>query len=131
MTILVGYLDTDAGHAALDRAIIEANTANAKLVVVNGSREAIRSDAHRLDTSELDALGTKLLAAGIDADIRHPQSEEDTAEQILAIAEEEKVDLVVIGIRRRTPIAKFFLGSTAQKVILDAPCPVLCVKADA
>ena len=37
-------------------------------------------------------------------------------------------DLVVVGVRRRTPVGKMLLGSVAQRVILDARCPVVSVK---
>jgi nucleotide-binding universal stress UspA family protein len=44
------------------------------------------------------------------------------------VAREQGSDLVVIGIRRRTPTGKLILGSQAQRILLDAPCPVLAVK---
>ena len=46
---------------------------------------------------------------------------------LAAIADAE---LIVIGMRHRTAVGKFLMGSTAQRILLDAPCPVLAVKAD-
>ena len=52
------------------------------------------------------------------------------AEAILEIAEETGADLIVVGIKRRSAVAKAVLGSTAQRVIVGATCPVLAVRAD-
>ena len=53
------------------------------------------------------------------------------AQSLLArAAAEVGAQLVVLGTRKRTPVGKFLLGSTVQKVIIDAVCPVLCVKAE-
>jgi len=47
---------------------------------------------------------------------------------VLIAARDCSADLVVVGVRHRTPVGKLLLGSVAQRVILDAPCPVLAVK---
>ncbi len=54
---------------------------------------------------------------------------QDPAEDLIAVAEEVDADLIVIGLRRRTPVGKLIMGSNAQQVLLDAGCPVLAVKA--
>jgi len=53
----------------------------------------------------------------------------DAADEVLQAAEDARADLVVIGLRHRSPVGKLLLGSTAQRVLLDARCPVLAVKA--
>jgi nucleotide-binding universal stress UspA family protein len=53
----------------------------------------------------------------------------DVADDLIAVAEETSADFIVIGLRRRSPVGKLILGSNAQRILLDAPCPVLAVKA--
>ena len=48
--------------------------------------------------------------------------------EILRVAEQMDAELIVIGLRRRTPVGKLILGSNAQRILLDAHCPVLAVK---
>ena len=52
------------------------------------------------------------------------------AEDLIGVAEEEAADFIVIGLRRRSPVGKLILGSNAQRILLDASCPVLAVKAE-
>ena len=54
---------------------------------------------------------------------------EEPAEDLIVVAEETDASLIIIGLRRRTPVGKLILGSNAQRVLLDAPCDVLAVKA--
>lgn len=49
-------------------------------------------------------------------------------EDLLRFIEENGIDEVIIGVRRRSKVGKLIFGSTAQKVILDAKCPVVVVK---
>ena len=48
--------------------------------------------------------------------------------EIVRLAREEEVDLIVIGTHGRTGLAHVLLGSVAEKVVRKAPCPVLTVK---
>ena len=54
----------------------------------------------------------------------------EPAEDLIGIAESSGAELIVIGLRRRTPVGKLILGSNAQRILLDAHCPVLAVKSD-
>ncbi|MGO1782472.1 MAG: universal stress protein, partial [Brevibacterium aurantiacum] len=51
--------------------------------------------------------------------------------ELLALAEAtEDTRMIVIGSRRRSPVGKLIMGSTAQRIILDSDVPVVSVKAD-
>ena len=48
--------------------------------------------------------------------------------EIVRLAEEESVDLIVLGTHGRTGLKHFLIGSVAEKVLRKAPCPVLVVR---
>lgn len=54
--------------------------------------------------------------------------EGNVAESILQVACDRKVDLVVIGTHGRTGLGRLLMGSVAEKIVRNAPCPVLSVK---
>jgi nucleotide-binding universal stress UspA family protein len=130
--IVVGYIPQAEGRAALRRAAQEAQLRGVRLVVVNSARggrdfdseDAVQSEA------ELEAVRKELADAGVEAEVRQLVRGQDVAEDLIAIAEETSADFIVIGLRRRTPVGKLILGSNAQRILLDAPCPVLAVKAE-
>jgi nucleotide-binding universal stress UspA family protein len=128
-TVVLGYVAKPEGEAALVAAISEAQLRSADLVVVNAHRSRHEdASSHASLESELEAVRERVEAAGVPVDVRHPESGFDAAEDLLTIAEEVDADLVVIGLRRRTPVGKLVLGSNAQRILLDAHCPVLAVK---
>jgi nucleotide-binding universal stress UspA family protein len=128
MSVVVGYVPTREGETALEHAIHEARSRGARLVVVNTSRGDALVDERYADDDQLAALGARLAGTGVDHEVVHTIGGRDASEEILAVAEERRADLIVIGLRRRSPVGKLLLGSTAQRVLLDAPCPVLAVK---
>ena len=65
---------------------------------------------------------------GLDLEVRQLVRGNEPAEDLIAVANETDADLIVIGLRRRTPVGKLILGSNAQRILLDAPCAVLAVK---
>ena len=131
MTIVTGYIPTPEGSAAVDRAIAEAQLRQAKLIVVNTGRLGDNSVETFASPQDLDALGAQLTGLGLDYEIRQPLTGVTPAEAILQAAQELDADIIVIGIRRRSPVGKLFLGSTSQQVLLDSSCPVFAVPAGA
>lgn len=131
MTIVVGYLPTAQGEAALEQAIVEAQRAQAKLVVVNSSKGEALVDDHFIDAREFHLLEERLNAAGLDFWIERSAQGHDAADEVLRVAQAQEAQLIVIGLRKRSPVGKFIMGSTAQRILMQAGCPVLSVKADA
>lgn len=130
MKIVVGYLDTPEGHAALERGVEESRLRDAELVVVHSMRGR-ESDREILEArEESEQIEGRLADVGIDYSVRTLVRDLPPGEDLVALAKEEGADLIVIGIRPRSPVGKLVLGSNAQDIILHAHCPVLAVKAD-
>ena len=129
MTIVVGYIPRPEGIAAVDRAIAEAELRGMRLVVVNTGHHGDYNDPSFASSQDIDALDAQLTARGIDHEIRQPTRGRAPADELLDAAAETDARLIVIGLRRRSPLGKLITGSTAQQVLLDASCDVLAVKA--
>jgi nucleotide-binding universal stress UspA family protein len=56
-------------------------------------------------------------------------SSNDVADEIIKMADQEKMDLIVIGSRGLKATGRFSVGGTALKVVSNAPCSVLVAKA--
>lgn len=130
-TVVVGYVMKPEGDAALARAIEEAKLRGSRLIVVNSHRggdEFDGTESRRADEAmaKVDQL---LKEAGIDHEVREMVRGFEPAEDLISIAEANDAELIVIGLRRRSPVGKLILGSNAQRILLDAHCPVLAVKA--
>ena len=128
-TIVVGYLSTAEGGAAFEHAKQWALATGARLVVVNTGRYGDYAHPNFATAQDLDAIAAELAEAGIAHEVLQPTDGKPAAEAILAAAVTHSADLIIIGLRRRTPVGKLVTGSTAQQILLDAPCPVLTVKA--
>jgi nucleotide-binding universal stress UspA family protein len=126
MTVVVGYVRTDEGEAALAAAIALLGE-DEKLVVVHKAEEA-ELLGHSAE-QDADALHQELAGRGVRPDIVTLFAGDEPADVIVAQAELQEARLVVIGLRRRSPVGKLLLGSTAQAVLFNAPCPVLSVRA--
>ena len=131
MSIVVGYIPTPEGRAALDAACSEAKERQRSLIVVNSHKGGASFDGDDAIAAEqaLGAVERELKEAGVSFTIRELVRGNDPTEDLISVAEEVGASLIVIGLRRRTPVGKLILGSNAQKLLLEADCPVLAVKA--
>ncbi len=129
-TIVVGYVPSPEGEAALERAMSEAQLRKASLIIVNSQRGGRTADYEELEISDeqVKAISVRMQDAGLEHEVRGLVRGNDPADDVVAVAEECSADLIVIGLRRRTPVGKLIMGSNAQRILLDAECPVLAVK---
>jgi nucleotide-binding universal stress UspA family protein len=130
VTIVVGYVPKPEGRAALRAAIEEAGLRQESLHVVNTTRGDAVLDPAFASEEDLAEVRRQLEASGLEFDVEHGITGRDGAEDVTTAAERLSASLVVIGLRRRSPTGKLLFGSNAQRILLDAPCQVLAVKAD-
>ncbi len=130
-TVVVGYVAKPEGEAALAAGISEAKLRGSKLIVVSSHRGGQEFDAAKARTAEekMGSVRSLLEESGVEHDVRQLVRGFEPAEDLISLAEANDAELIVIGLRRRSPVGKLILGSNAQRVLLDAPCPVLAVKA--
>ena len=129
MTIVVGFVPTPEGEAALAAAITEAQRREEPLHVVNSSRGDSLVDRRFASGDQLAAVRSQLDASGVVYEIDQHVGGHEAADEVVEAAERVKASLIVIGLRRRSPTGKLLTGSQAQRILLDANCPVLAVKA--
>lgn len=127
MSIVVAYSPDVYGRAALDHGVAEAALRQTRLVVVNATRGDSLVDARYAHEDEMQQVLARLESQGVEVKVRRDVVP-DIADAVLDVAREEGATLVVVGVRHRTPVGKMLLGSVAQRVILEAACPVLAVK---
>lgn len=133
MKIVVGYIDSAEGRAALEQATEEALLRSAELLVVHSMRGGTRDEAEQATAyrAQLEAVERRLAEQGVRHRVRELVRGRSPAQDLIDFVNEEAADLLVIGIRQRSPVGKLVLGSNAQDVLLGADCAVLAVKADA
>jgi nucleotide-binding universal stress UspA family protein len=131
MSVVVAFAPTPEGRAALTRAAQECRLRSTGLVIVKSAPhrlpDGVEPDAYE---AELAQACRELEASGVSCDVRDTDGASPPAEDVLTAAAQTAADVIVIGLRR-TPVGKLLLGSNAQRILLDAQCPVLAVKAEA
>jgi nucleotide-binding universal stress UspA family protein len=130
MKILVGYDGTNSAKEALNLAKSHAKVFGASVEVVTSMQKGTESERKLIEQAERGleyakslfeedgiACNTHLLIRGLSA-----------GEDLVEFANENQIDQIVVGVKRRSKVGKLLMGSTAQYVILQAECPVITVK---
>lgn len=130
MSVVVGYAPGRLGGLALAAAMHEARRIDTQLIVVHVERPQQIADATMTFIAELPAIRGLLEQSGLVFDLRHLITDRTPAAALVDVLEETGAVLAVIGVRSRSAVGKFLLGSTAQSILLHAPCPVLAVKTE-
>lgn len=131
MSVVVAYAPTPEGRAALARAGDECRLREVGLLIVKTAPNRLPDgvDEQSYEAGLAEAC-RELEASGVRCQVRDVSGDALPAEDVLEAASETSAEVIVIGLRRRTPVGKLLLGSNAQRILLDATCPVLAVKAD-
>jgi nucleotide-binding universal stress UspA family protein len=113
MAILVAVTDSEEGARALETAIAEARLRRTSLLVAN---------------LRLSPLDISSVPADLEAKLIEREPNVEVGDHVLNLLDEHEAELLVIGMKRRSPVGKLVLGSLAQHLLLHADTPVLAVK---
>ena len=130
MNILVGYDSSNVAKEALVLAMKYAKAFDAKVYVVRSlaqSREMKLEDIQKAE-QELENIRRSFRDEGIACKTEAIVSSISPGEDLVQFAQENEIDEIVIGVRRRSKVGKLLFGSNAQYIILMAQCPVVAVK---
>jgi len=125
--IVVGYSADPFGRSALEYGIAEAKLRQTNLLVINSSSGEAYVDAAFAQPAEIHDVERHLADCGVEFELTQPVGV-DTAEELLKAMGRDDAELLVIGIRHRSPVGKLLLGSVSQQLLLECPKPVLAVK---
>ncbi len=130
-SIVVGFIFTKEGYAAVDQAVAEAKRRNAKLVVIHSMMGGTHEDGEDYieSATAVEDLTARLAKEGIEFCTHEFVRGNTPSEDLMKAIDDHDAELLVIGIRRRSTVGKVLLGSNALEILHDTRIPVLCVKA--
>lgn len=128
--ILVGYNNSPESNAALSLAGQLANFFKARLIIIRSMEGGTREKVQEVEaaTAALDEAFRSMSAKGITCEVEQTVRGLSPGADLVAYAKENEIDLIAVGIEKKSRMQKLILGSTAQYIILNAPCPVVTVK---
>jgi nucleotide-binding universal stress UspA family protein len=130
MKIVVAYDMTDRAEKALAVGLDYSKKFNATLVLIASLVGGAKEDVEEINAFEkgLRLAEKKAKDNGVKCEKHLLMRGNAPGEDVVSFATENGVDLIVIGVKKRSKVGKLMFGSTAQFIILEADCPVLAVK---
>ena len=130
MKFLVGYNGSVEAKAALSLAGDFAKIFNAKVFVMASMEGGAGEKIEDITQAEQNLREAKEFFAeqGVECETHQLARGLAPGEDLVKFAEENQIDQIYVGIEKKSKTSKLLLGSTAQYVILKAPCPVITAK---
>ena len=130
MKFLVGYNGTVEAKAALSLAGDFAKIFNAEIFVMASLEGGAGEKIEDITEAEQNLREAKefLDEQGVECETHQMARGFSPGEDLVNFAEENQIDQIYVGIEKKSKTSKLLLGSTAQYVILKAPCPVITAK---
>jgi nucleotide-binding universal stress UspA family protein len=125
--IVIGYSADRFGAAALEQAIAEAKLRDTTLLVINPTKGDSYTDPAFAQDGQIHDVEQHLNECGVQFELTQPVGV-DIADELLKAMDRDEAELLVIGVRHRSPVGKLLLGSVSQQLLLECPKPVLAVK---
>jgi nucleotide-binding universal stress UspA family protein len=130
MKILLAYDRSRSAQAALKVAVDQAKAFAAHVTLLTSLTGGTATSSEDIKEAEehLESARSVLENAGIPCDTHLLVKDLTPGEDIVDFANKNKIDVIIIGVKKKSKVGKLVFGSTAQYVILEASCPVLAVK---
>jgi len=129
MKIMVGYDGSEASMRAVELAISHAQAFDGKIVAVASMDRGTENELEDINVLEeaLKRLKNDIEEKGISCDTHLLIRGMSPGEDLVRYALEQEIDEIILTIQRKSKVGKLIFGSTAQHVILNAPCPVVTI----
>lgn len=130
MKLLVGYDDLNVDKRALELSQKYANAFNADVFIMSSleQRPTLQKDDIEEVEDRLEKLKRPFIKDNINCETTVSVNYLTPGENLVQFARDNDIDLVFIGIKKKSKVGKMVFGSNAQYVILNAPCPVVTVQ---
>lgn len=128
MKILVGYDGSESAKEALSMARKHALEFGATVDVVTSMEKGNDTDEENIALLGLEWAKTEFDEKGVTCRTHLLIRGVSPGEDLVEFATENKIDEIIVGIKKFSKVGKLLMGSTAQYVILEATCPVVSVK---